>query len=45
MIDEADEILKAHFGRDDIFNREGWEYILKKHGGKLPVFFHIYSIK
>lgn len=34
---EAEELLALHFGRSDIFNREGWEYILKKHGGRLPV--------
>ncbi|MFA7408541.1 MAG: nicotinate phosphoribosyltransferase [Anaerolineaceae bacterium] len=33
-IDEADEIWTAH-GLP--FNREGWEYILKEHGGYIPV--------
>jgi nicotinamide phosphoribosyltransferase len=33
-IDIADEILTAH---GEPFNREGWEYILRVHGGKLPV--------
>ena len=33
-IDEADEFWKAH-GLP--FNREGWEHILKKHGGRLPL--------
>ena len=33
-IDIADEILTAH---GEPFNREGWEYILREHGGKLPV--------
>lgn len=36
-IDEAKEILAAHFGSDAVFNAEGWEYILKNHGGKLPL--------
>ncbi len=33
-IDIADEILTAH---GEPFNRAGWEYILRTHGGKLPV--------
>jgi nicotinamide phosphoribosyltransferase len=33
-IDTADAILTAH---GEPFNREGWEYILRVHGGKLPV--------
>ena len=33
-IDIAEQIITAH---GEPFNREGWEYILKKHGGKLPV--------
>jgi nicotinamide phosphoribosyltransferase len=33
-IDIADEILTAH---GEPFNRVGWEYILRVHGGKLPV--------
>lgn len=36
MIDEADEFCKSMFGAD-YFNREGWDYILKEHKGKLPV--------
>jgi len=36
-IDEADETLAAVFGRKDVFSREIFEYILKTHGGKLPV--------
>lgn len=35
-IDRAEEFCKAHFGQD-LFNREGWEYIVKEHGGKLPL--------
>lgn len=36
-IDEADELYKQHFGNSKLFNRAGWEYILKVHAGKLPV--------
>lgn len=37
-IDEAADMYAAHFGPGtNVFNREGWEYILKNHGGKLPV--------
>ena len=34
MIDEAEAIITAH---GEPFNREGWEYIVKTYGGKLPV--------
>lgn len=34
MIDEADEFWTAH---GEPFYREGWEYILKEHKGKLPI--------
>jgi len=37
MIDEADQILNKHFRGNNIFNREGWEYILHEHGGRLPL--------
>eukprot|EP01060_Flectonema_neradi_P006721 TRINITY_DN145_c2_g1_i2.p1 TRINITY_DN145_c2_g1~~TRINITY_DN145_c2_g1_i2.p1 ORF type:complete len:473 (+),score=130.05 TRINITY_DN145_c2_g1_i2:78-1496(+) len=37
-IDEAEELCKAHFaGNTATFNRAGWEYIVEKHGGKLPI--------
>lgn len=36
-IDEANEICNAHFMNDQLFNRSGWEHILDKHGGHLPV--------
>ncbi|MBQ2832207.1 nicotinate phosphoribosyltransferase [Methanobrevibacter sp.] len=35
-IDEADKIISSHIG-EGIFNKEGWEYILDKHCGKLPI--------
>ena len=35
-IERAAKFSAAHFGQD-LFNREGWEYIVKEHGGKLPV--------
>jgi len=38
-IDSAEKIIDAHMGLGEMkhFNREGWEYILNQHGGKLPV--------
>lgn len=33
-IDEAEEVWTAH---GEPFNREGWEYIVKELGGKLPI--------
>ncbi len=36
-IEEAAEISADHFGTDAYFNRPGWEYILNKHGGYLPL--------
>jgi len=33
-IDEAEAIIEAH---GEPFNREGWEYIVREHGGYLPV--------
>lgn len=36
-IDEAEKFWESHFGRKDVFHREGWEYILNNCGGKLPV--------
>ena len=35
-IDEAEKYIDAHMGLG-IFNRIGWEYILEKHNGYLPV--------
>lgn len=34
MIDEAEAIITMH---GEPFNREGWEYIVREHNGKLPV--------
>lgn len=35
-IDEADKLISGHIG-PEIFNIKGWEYILDKHDGKLPI--------
>jgi nicotinamide phosphoribosyltransferase len=36
-IDEAETFFTAHLGDKSLFNREGWEYILNVHGGRLPI--------
>lgn len=36
-IDQAEKLFTAHFGKDNLFNKAGWEYILKEHNGHLPV--------
>jgi nicotinamide phosphoribosyltransferase len=39
-VDEAFEYLgdeKGCFGRDDVFDRTKFDYIVEKHGGKLPI--------
>lgn len=36
-IDEAEEFFKLHFGNTSLFNRAGWEYILEKYNGYLPL--------
>ncbi|ATL46547.1 nicotinate phosphoribosyltransferase [Chitinophaga caeni] len=36
-IDEAAETLLEVFGRNDVFDRSKFDYIVEKHGGKLPV--------
>ena len=36
-IDEAEELYTMHFGTKELFNRAGWEYILTKYDGKLPI--------
>ncbi len=35
MVDEAEHLINAHLGGG--FNRAGWEHIVRKHGGHLPV--------
>ena len=35
-IDEADNLIANHIGQD-IFNRDGWQYILDEHDGHLPI--------
>ncbi|PTQ94054.1 nicotinamide phosphoribosyltransferase [Mucilaginibacter yixingensis] len=36
-LDEADVFLKQVFGRDDVFDRSKFQYILDKYDGRLPV--------
>jgi len=38
-IEEADAFFRAHFGDGEgrLFNRAGWQYIVREHGGRLPV--------
>jgi nicotinamide phosphoribosyltransferase len=36
-IDEAELIFSTHFGNKSLFNKKGWEHILNKHDGCLPV--------
>jgi len=36
-IDEAEATMKEVFGRDDVFDRSRFDYILKRHNGRLPV--------
>lgn len=37
FIDEAEPFFASHFGNSEIFNRKGWEYILTRHYGHLPI--------
>uniref|UniRef100_A0A0K0DSZ9 Nicotinamide phosphoribosyltransferase n=1 Tax=Strongyloides stercoralis TaxID=6248 RepID=A0A0K0DSZ9_STRER len=37
MIEEATEFYHCHFGGMNYFNKEGWEYIVDKHKGCLPL--------
>jgi len=41
-IEAAEKLFAQHFGDPTLFNKEGWEYILEKHGGKLPI--HIKAV-
>lgn len=36
-VEEASEFFAAHFGREELFHRAGWERIVSVHGGRLPV--------
>lgn len=36
-VDEAEALMNGVFGRKDVFRRENFDYILQKHGGRLPV--------
>lgn len=36
-IDAAEKFLLQVFGRNDVFDRSKFDYIVKKHGGRLPV--------
>jgi nicotinamide phosphoribosyltransferase len=36
-IDEAEELMQGVFGRNDVFKRSNFEYILQKYNGKLPI--------
>ena len=36
-IEQAAQLISAHMGGEAAFNRAGWEHILRKHGGKLPI--------
>lgn len=36
MVEEAEEVINNHMGART-FNRKGWEYIMREHGGMLPL--------
>eukprot|EP00937_MAST-01D_sp_MAST-1D-sp2_P001253 g1253.t1 len=36
-IEQASRMVQQHMGGEECFHRAGWEYILEKHGGKLPI--------
>lgn len=36
-IDEARDYYKSHFMGHDLFNYDGFKYVVDKHGGKLPI--------
>jgi nicotinamide phosphoribosyltransferase len=36
-IDYAEKYFAKYFGNVNVFNKAGWEYILEKHGGFLPL--------
>lgn len=37
MVQQAKHFYKVHFGNLDLFNEEGWNYIVEKHNGYLPL--------
>jgi nicotinamide phosphoribosyltransferase len=37
MVDFAEKLAAAHFGNNALFDRSRWDYIIEKHGGKLPL--------
>jgi len=37
QIDMAKTIVESHMGRPGLFNEEGWRYIVREHGGRLPL--------
>lgn len=41
-IDTAEIFMKQVFGRDDVFDRSKFDYILEHHGGRLPI--HIRAV-
>lgn len=36
-VDEAEYFSELHFGTKENYNRKGWEYIVKRLGGRLPI--------
>ena len=34
---KARNFFESHFGRDDVFDEEGWKHIVKRYDGRLPV--------
>ena len=37
FINQAEYIARNHFGNDKVFNKTGWERLLNKHDGNIPV--------
>lgn len=37
MVDEAEAFAYQHFGKDHIFDRSGWDHIVDRHAGRLPI--------
>ncbi len=37
MIEDAEEFCGLHYGDKTLFNRVGWQRMLDKHGGRIPV--------